>query len=561
MRQQRGQSVKSFRDRIVATLPCILLLVLFFVLPAFATTRDVQTFGALGDGSHDDTAAINSAVAALQSGDLLNFPCGIYLVSSRISISVSNITVEGNGCSTIKGSLNGGTVIQIGNGSLGSKSPLLAAVADQATSFDINTTLASTLSPGSLVYLSEGGVDGNCSPAGSSTCDSKGSATAVGCEIDGCRGEVAKVASVSGTTVTLTTPLNNPYDPVANVAVVQKLNGVVSNVVFQNIKCDGSSTGQVCVYFVNTDGLTVSKVTAQNVTGSAVSCGVSGSTACGWQPTFNSITISHAGGNGGGNASAFEIALVGNATVNTATIGPNLNAQAFGMGLGMSGGGTFNNITIDKSGTPTATYGRGLKNSAAARATYNGLTVKNAPAGFNGMDLTYYSHHMTLNNCTFSGNNTGAVAGFGNYNDYLTINNCHMTVGANGALVAINQASSNNGRRDANWTINGGTYDGTSGYEVIQIAGNNAVIQNATIGPATQGINVLQAVTGLCVTNVTFAAGMNYAYATAAGTTGNASGNTTNGNDVLGPLPAGTCGNVSSPTAPAAPTGLTAVVH
>lgn len=540
---------------------CVILLVVILALPAFAATRDVKGFGALGNGSNDDTAAIKSAIAALQTNDVLNFPCGTYLVSSGLSISASNITVEGNSCSTIKGSFSGGVVVQIGTGTLSSKSAILSATADLATSFDVNSTFASSLAAGSLVYVSEAGVDGNCSPSGTSTCDSNGSATAIGCEIDGCRGEVAKVASVSGTTVTLTGPLNNPYDPAANVAVVQKLNGVVSNVTFQNINCDGSGKGQMCIYFVNTDSLIVSNVTAQNVTGSAVSCGISGSVGCGWQPTFNKITISHAGGNGGGNAAAFEIALVGNPTVNTATIGPNLNAQAFGMGLGMSGGGTLNGITIDKSGTPTATYGRGLKNSAAARATYNGLTVRNAPAGFNGMDLTYYSHHMTLNNCTFSGNSTGAVVGFGNYNDYLTINNCHMTVGTNGALVAINQAASNNGRRDANWTINGGTYDGASGYEVIQIAGNNAFIHDATIGPATQGINVLLPVNGLCVNNVNFMAGMKYAYATVAGTTGNANDNTNNGNSVLGPLPAGACGGSVASSQPAPPTGLTAIVY
>lgn len=507
--------------------------------------------GAVGNGTTNDTSAINTCEAALSPGDTLEFPAGTYLAPAGVNpINVNGVLIDGsNNAATLKAT--SGTAMTIGTNSLSAKTPLLAATVDGATSFTAASGFVSTLSAGSLVYISEGGVDGNCSPSGTSTCDSSGSATAIGCEIDGCRSEVAQVAAASGTTVTVTKPLNNPYDPTVNVAGVQKLNTVVSGVTVQNMTFDGSGTATTGLQLLQTSGLLVSGVHGQNTTGTAIACGSSGSTACGWLPVFNNITITAAGGNGGGNGAAFAIALVGYPTVNTATVGPNLNASGFGMTLGMSGGAQMNGITIDKA--PSTTIGRGLKESAAAHTTFANLTLKNAPAGYNGMDVTYYSHHTTINVCNASANSTVDIASFGNYNDFLTLNSCNMSVGSNGGLVAFEQALSNNGRRDTNVTINGGAYNGTSGFELIQIGGANATIQNATFGPATQGINFLVAgLTGICINNNVFASGMAYAYAKNGGT-GFANGNTLNGNGTPGgALPTGTCG-VVAPTLTIAP--------
>src|SRR3990167_1216827 len=66
---------------------------------------NVKEFGAKGDASTDDTAAIQSAINALSSGGTLYFPRGIYLISDQINIiGFNGIRVMGAG--------NSGTQIQ-----------------------------------------------------------------------------------------------------------------------------------------------------------------------------------------------------------------------------------------------------------------------------------------------------------------------------------------------------------------------------------------------------------------------------------------------------------------
>ena len=60
---------------------------------------NVKSYGALGDNSTDDSAAIAAAVAALVSagGGKLKFPCGIYKYNSPISITNVPIEIVGDG--------------------------------------------------------------------------------------------------------------------------------------------------------------------------------------------------------------------------------------------------------------------------------------------------------------------------------------------------------------------------------------------------------------------------------------------------------------------------------
>lgn len=65
---------------------------------------NVEAFGALADGSTNNSSAITSAIAALNTGDTLYFPCttgNVYRVTSPIDfggMASKNIAGKGNGC-------------------------------------------------------------------------------------------------------------------------------------------------------------------------------------------------------------------------------------------------------------------------------------------------------------------------------------------------------------------------------------------------------------------------------------------------------------------------------
>jgi hypothetical protein len=59
-------------------------------------------FGATGDGSTDDTVAIQAALDSLSGGGHLHFPSGTYLVSAQLNIAGSDLFINGNGDATIK---------------------------------------------------------------------------------------------------------------------------------------------------------------------------------------------------------------------------------------------------------------------------------------------------------------------------------------------------------------------------------------------------------------------------------------------------------------------------
>ena len=56
---------------------------------------NVKDYGAKGDGSTDDTAAINSAIAALSPGDVLYFPRGRYMTNGGHVVNTPSITIQG----------------------------------------------------------------------------------------------------------------------------------------------------------------------------------------------------------------------------------------------------------------------------------------------------------------------------------------------------------------------------------------------------------------------------------------------------------------------------------
>jgi hypothetical protein len=89
--------------------------------PAFAASSsdfDVKSYGATGNGSTDDTTAIQNAINAAQSagGGVVFFPKGTYRITSSLFVSGNYVQLEGTGeGSVIWPATSGLTAIYIGN--------------------------------------------------------------------------------------------------------------------------------------------------------------------------------------------------------------------------------------------------------------------------------------------------------------------------------------------------------------------------------------------------------------------------------------------------------------
>ena len=519
---------------------------------AFAAVRDVTTFGATGDGSHDDTAAINSAIAAMGNGDELLFPCastGTYTVSSSLRITVQNATLSGaTGCSggrvKIQASFSGGTLFVVGGGSISSATVLTANAAELSNTFQANLA-AIGVGAGDYVNLQQGGIDGASGNTSPTSCDSAGP----------CRGEVLKIASVSGNTATIdtsvqTTPGLHFAFNTGNGANVGKLLNVVSGCSVHDLTFDGSGTVQVGVSLQSAVDCSVSNLTVQNFTGSALN------ESGGYNNSWSSISVNHAGGNGGGNGSAVNLQIHGHDQISAVTLS-NLNTHGFGFFIGGGADSTIGDLTVDAAGTSQA---RAVKANAEAYSTWNNLTERNGDPTYNGLSLEYYASHNTFNNCSVTNNGSGGASGkgintFGNYNQFNTFNDC--TVTGNGGWAFGQGQSALGSFQDSNTTINGGTWQASnSSDDVLHLTADSAYVHNATIGGAAANGISLTGSNG-CINSNIFDSGPSVGISVS-GNGDVGSGNTLNG--LSSNLPAGTCGSSTGGGPPAPPKGLAAVV-
>ncbi len=62
---------------------------------------EVRAFGALGDGVHDDLAAIGRAIDAVATGDVLHVPAGTYLLSDTIRVARPHVSLSGDGAGSV----------------------------------------------------------------------------------------------------------------------------------------------------------------------------------------------------------------------------------------------------------------------------------------------------------------------------------------------------------------------------------------------------------------------------------------------------------------------------
>lgn len=151
------------------------------------------TYGAVGDGVEDDTAALKTWAASLQSGDVGLVPPGTYNLTLASSLSIASgvrLHLEG---AVFKRQDSTDKPTFAWQGSQADSSPLTA----NASEGDVDVTVAdgSKFSVDDVVMILD---------------EEFGTTTAFGVT-NGCKRFMARVASVSGNVVTLDTPLLESY--------------------------------------------------------------------------------------------------------------------------------------------------------------------------------------------------------------------------------------------------------------------------------------------------------------------------------------------------------------
>ena len=480
-------------------------------MPASASSamRNVLDYGATGDGITDDTVAVNKAIAALQPGDTLLFPCttaSTYLITSQLTVNVTNVTVDGSSCAVIHNTASGGTIFVIGgsgngNPNYGPAIALSATANELARSFMTVSSLG--VAAGDYVRLQQGGRD-----------SSTGS-TDTQCDVSACRGEVLKVASVSGNTITVTTKLHDTYDPSVNLATAQKILSPLTGVIVENITFDGSGSNVYGLALAGVAESKVSGVTSKNVQGAALL------NRGDFNVAWSNVTVSRAGSAQCGSAAWFEnqgnLRVGGMSIFNENPGAPYtgcLDNGAFGFELVGSANAIISNLT--------RAFGRPFKTAAARWNTFNSLTVKNGVSYNNGISVEYYSSHNTYRHCKVTDNGAGTGTGtgnaginlFGNFNQYNIFADC--TVTGNGNVQFFDSYYDALGLgTDSNNAVVGGTYAGTTTEEaVIILEAPYDSVSGATIsGPGSSGIEMdgpngsAPGATNACINNNDFVAG------------------------------------------------------
>jgi hypothetical protein len=210
---------------------------------------NVKDFGAVGNGVADDSAAIQ---AALDSGyPTIVFPSGTYLCSSPLSKTLvgGELNLVGEGLVKIFSTLADPSVLLTINGTITAGSALLANVSEGATTITTNESLA----VGDLIRI-RSSVAWNPSRSDNYK-----------------KAEFARVAGVSGTTISLEWPLYDSYT--AATTTVFKLNAPrvsMTNLSFLTAKAttlDTSLDGVVVRYCQQSrfDRVSVKNFTTQNL--------------------------------------------------------------------------------------------------------------------------------------------------------------------------------------------------------------------------------------------------------------------------------------------------------
>jgi PKD repeat protein len=212
-------------------------------IPAFPVSRNVREapYNANGDGTHDDTAAIQSAINSCPSGNAVYLPSGTYKITSSLRLR-SGVVIRGDGspATKIMNYANGDAVVIGGEIQYGPSANITSGNMKGSSSIVVSS--ASSFPVGSLVV-----VDQLNDPALTSSSGGEGSCS--WCSRDnGARslGEIAVITAKSGNTLTLSHPLLYGYNRTPQIYLFCQTPIVNAGVEDLYIKSSSSSLTEAC---------------------------------------------------------------------------------------------------------------------------------------------------------------------------------------------------------------------------------------------------------------------------------------------------------------------------
>lgn len=504
----------------------ILTVSLLCCLHAWATVRNVQSCGATGNGTADDTAAINTCIGLLVSGDTLEFPAGTYKVSS-LTVNVPNVIIDGSSNTATIVFTTSGVGFQLGPCqsvacALSSTGVALSATANEL-SRSFTTTSSLGASVGSYVYLTQAGQDSS-NGSNSTTCD-----------VSGCRGEVVLITGVSGNTYTVATMLHDTYTPtssgvlpknqggsvcsantgIGNCATAYLLTSALSGATIQNITLNGNNVASILLYMAGAINSTVRGVTFQNATSVANNGSYTLHMDDAYGDALSNLTFT---GNNATYQQMIGLFQHGNITVNNVSLSG--TGGAF-VEFADGANDTFTNLTVNAAGNGAH---RAFKTTALRWSTFTNLIEENNPAsGFNGVSIEYYSSHNLYTGCSVTGNAGGSGAAginsFGNFNQFNTFYNC--TVTGNGNVQLFNSGADALALAE-DWydSYYGNTLGGSGTQGMYQYGSNACVNGNVFNSGLSGGIAVVSPATGVVGSGNTLNGNSNNLTAGSCSTTG-----------------------------------------
>lgn len=480
-----------------------LLLVLFAVRPAVPKTTvvSVASYGATGNGTTDDTAAINRAIAALAPGQTLLFPCGTYLLSAAlIPINKSNVQVVGPSlsCATLHArSSNKFTVFTVTGGGLSPSKKLAADVLPNTFTLVSGGAGELGLAAGDYVLISDTPVSDN----------GPGSPLISTQEVVKVTGVLGDKVSIEGTFAWMFTLISPHPAQWGGSPSAQKLLNPVSGVVVRYLTIDGTgSTGPIWgLHFDYAVGGEVGFVNISNLTGStAAHYGFNA--VDGYKNNFHDMNLTNAS-NGPISANGEDMNLNSQsyASVSNINIWSSAGQHVFGFGHHSGQWGTLSHVAVDLGGA----LGRGFKLLRANHNVLNSITANNTTGLKNGINVTDVSQFNTFNNCAASGNDKAGIAMFGSYDVNNTFNNCIIQRNKGGQFAMNADASGQ--YADDNVTISGGRYsDDRGGHALVQDQGVGFTMTSVTLTDdnhtATAGLSVTAEAKNCSVGSNTFSA-------------------------------------------------------